>query len=80
MERDISKKRISRRMALKGIGLGAALPLISRAEFSDAYINSQVKSGTIGEMKITKVESIHFSEKLKIGGGSGGSGAGTKAR
>jgi galactonate dehydratase len=74
MERNISKKGISRRMALKGIGLGAALPLISRANLSDAYVNSQVKSGTSGDMKITKVESIHFNEKLKIGGGSGGSG------
>jgi L-alanine-DL-glutamate epimerase-like enolase superfamily enzyme len=74
MEQNISKKGISRRMAIKGLGLGVALPFLSRADISAACINSEVKPANAGEMKITKVESIHFNEKLKIGGGSGGSG------
>lgn len=74
MEKNISNKGISRRLAIKGIGMGAALPLLSSSGLKADYVNSQIKQGSSGEMKITKVESIHFNEKLKIGGGSGGSG------
>ncbi|GEM_PF-82830 len=74
MEYNFSKKGISRRMAIKGLGLSAALPFLSKAELNASFVNSQDKPGPSGEMKITKVESIHFNEKLKIGGGSGGSG------
>ncbi|MBI5008624.1 MAG: hypothetical protein HZB98_03020, partial [Bacteroidia bacterium] len=74
MEKNISNKGISRRLAIKGIGMGAAFPLLSSSGLKADYVNSQIKQGSSGEMKITKVESIHFNEKLKIGGGSGGSG------
>lgn len=75
MEKIVGKNRISRRLAIKGIGMSAvAFQFLKGVETNAAYDNLQVKTGTAGEMKITKVESIHFNEKLKIGGGSGGSG------
>jgi L-alanine-DL-glutamate epimerase-like enolase superfamily enzyme len=75
MEQNISNKGISRRMAVKGMAMSAvALPFLNGTDLNAAVANSQVKPGTSGEMKITKVESIHFNQNLKIGGGSGGSG------
>ena len=61
---------MKRRSLLKSIGIsaaGAALPSMANSKI--AAINKAP-----GKLTITKVEGIRFSEKLKIGGGSGGSG------
>jgi L-alanine-DL-glutamate epimerase-like enolase superfamily enzyme len=59
---------MNRRSVLKGLGLtaaGASLP---------AVMNSQVKTKNANDkLTITKIESVRFSRKIKIGGGSGGS-------
>ena len=69
------RKMISRRDALKGIGVtAAAAPLFSTEILKGADNYKTIQAASPREIKITKVESIHFNSKLKIGGGSGGSG------
>jgi L-alanine-DL-glutamate epimerase-like enolase superfamily enzyme len=68
-------KRLNRRTMLKGLGLIAAS---SPATLLHGHANApktglQATAGTAGQMKITKIEGIRFSDKIKIGGGSGGS-------
>jgi L-alanine-DL-glutamate epimerase-like enolase superfamily enzyme len=66
-------ERNSRRLLLKSLGLGAAT-----GAFSIPASGNTVNTTHIGydnkPMKITKVESIRFSDKVNVGGGSGGSG------
>ncbi|MDP3468310.1 MAG: hypothetical protein Q8S11_08245, partial [Daejeonella sp.] len=67
---------IDRRSILKGIAATSALGILGSGNAFSAtgfgtYNNSQ---NTIGPVKITKIESVRFSDKIKIGGGSGGSG------
>jgi galactonate dehydratase len=76
MEEQVNKKSISRRLALKGIGMSAvSVPFLKTADLNSMFSNSPVQTAGAGQMKITKVESVRFNEKLKIGGGSGGSGS-----
>jgi galactonate dehydratase len=65
--------RFNRRTLLKGMGLVAAAPasIILNANTTRQHLKESVFSGE--EMKITKIEGIKFSDKIKIGGGSGGS-------
>lgn len=76
MEQKYSKEGISRRQVLKGLGMSAfAVPFLRLADLNSMFSNSLVQTVSAKQMKITKVECIHFNEKLKIGGGSGGSGS-----
>jgi galactonate dehydratase len=70
---------INRRSLLKSLGFGAttgALGLFGGMTAS-AQSKSQAKSPVANNqdsLKITKVESVRFSDKIDVGGGSGGSG------
>ena len=84
MEKQIIRKAITRRNMLKNLSLGVAggtlafsgsAKVFGREDGNASYIkdvNSNVI--TAEEMKIVKVESIRFSDKINIGGGSGGDG------
>jgi galactonate dehydratase len=84
MEEQNMKNNISRRLMLKGLGLGAASGTLAFLGSGQAFGHTFEKSifpvstnTAIREteaMKIVKVESIRFSDKISIGGGSGGSG------
>jgi L-alanine-DL-glutamate epimerase-like enolase superfamily enzyme len=72
MEEMNKKPAISRRKLIKNIGLGAgALGLFAGSEL---LAQTQKTRNTNEDLKITKIESIRFSEKIKTGGGSGGDG------
>jgi len=58
---------MNRRSLLKGLGITAAAGTLP------SLTNSQTKNAD-DKVTITKVESVRFSDKIKIGGGSGGSG------
>jgi L-alanine-DL-glutamate epimerase-like enolase superfamily enzyme len=70
---------------LKGLGLSAAGGALAFAGTGRAFGNSLTVNSSVARpiapakgseaMKIVKVESIRFSEKIKIGGGSGGDGS-----
>lgn len=76
---------ISRREALKGLGIGAAggafalsgtgMALGGNFKDNSPERSSAAQAAGKGAMKIVKVESIRFSDKIKIGGGSGGDGS-----
>jgi galactonate dehydratase len=78
-----NRKEISRRKMLKGLGLGVAGG-IAFSRTGQTFASSIEKSGDPDRtksvvadteaMKIIKVESIRFSDKIKIEGGSGGDG------
>jgi galactonate dehydratase len=84
MEEQNMKNNISRRLMLKGLGLGAASGTLAFLGSGQAFGHTFEKSifpastnTAIREteaMNIVKVESIRFSDKISIGGGSGGSG------
>jgi len=60
---------------LKNLGMSAAvIPFLGSASPAGKSEDSYLQSLNAEAMKITKVEGIRFSDKLKIGGGSGGSG------
>lgn len=75
---------ISRRLMLKGLGLGAAGGALAFLKPSTALSKAITEKRTdegaqdgipaVDSMKIVKVESIRFSDKIRIGGGSGGDG------
>jgi galactonate dehydratase len=72
-----NKHGIDRRTLLKGIGLGAAtgaLSLVGGTNVKAQSKNSASLLNASDPMKIVKVEGIRFSDKINIGGGSGGSG------
>ena len=76
MKKDI-KRVINRRQMLKGLGMGAATGAASFLGTGNLFGSSELtgsQSVKTEPVKITKVESVRFNEKLKIGGGSGGSG------
>jgi len=76
MKKD-NKRVINRRQMLKGLGIGAATGAASFMGIGNLFGSSELtgsQSVKTEPVKITKVESIRFNEKLKIGGGSGGSG------
>jgi galactonate dehydratase len=84
MEQQNKKRGISRRLMLKGLGLGAAGSALAFLGPNQAFGNTLKRSvlpestnaaiQDAGAMKIVKVESIRFSDKINIGGGSGGDG------
>lgn len=75
MEHQGNNKEMSRRLMLKNIGMSAAaVPFLGKINFAGKPEDSLLSQVNTGPMKITKVESVRFSDKLKIGGGSGGSG------
>jgi len=76
---ECKKPGFGRRTLLKGIGLGAATGAMGLLGGTNALAqakstSSAAKAGASSPMKITKVEGIRFSDKINIGGGSGGSG------
>jgi L-alanine-DL-glutamate epimerase-like enolase superfamily enzyme len=84
MTKSENKSNISRRLMLKRLGLGAAGSTMAFMGPGQAYgsplernifpesTNAAIRDS--GTMKIIKVESIRFSDKVQIGGGSGGDG------
>lgn len=78
-------KKLSRRLMLKNLGLGAAGSAImfsgqafasGKSDSDDQPVSSAVFMEKMsGPLKIVKVESIRFSDKIRIGGGSGGDGS-----
>ena len=84
MEKQTSNKYISRRLMLKGLGFGAATGALAFIGNNQVFGNNFKKDifpesicdalKDTEAMKIVKVESIRFSDKIHIGGGSGGDG------
>ena len=74
MEESSKKSVMSRRSVLKNIGLGAASGTLGLMAGPALFAQSQKAQSTLDDLIITKVESVRFSEKIKIGGGSGGDG------
>lgn len=84
MEQQKKKRDISRRAMVKGLGFGAASGALALLGSGKAFGNPHERSiipessnaaiKETGAMKIVKVESIRFSDKINIGGGSGGDG------
>jgi galactonate dehydratase len=84
MEKDKGKENISRRTMVRGLGLGIAGGALVSAGGPLVYGNTPDpeslpegktnSAGDTGSLKIVKVESIRFSDKINIGGGSGGDG------
>lgn len=85
MKYQFRKNQISRRLMLRNLGLGTAggAILLSGSGFASAKNYAEDRSvsdkGTVnnipGQLKIVKVEGIRFSDKIRIGGGSGGDGS-----
>jgi galactonate dehydratase len=84
MEQKNKKTDISRRSMVKGLGFGVAGGALTFLGSGQAFGNtpgeriipghSNAANQDKGSMKIVKVESIRFSDKINIGGGSGGDG------
>jgi L-alanine-DL-glutamate epimerase-like enolase superfamily enzyme len=84
MESQSKRREISRREMLKRLSLsaaGAALSISAAGQTNDNSHNNRLLNGSSDHvvpeteaMKIIKVESIRFSDKIRIGGGSGGDG------
>ena len=81
MEKSNNKEIMDRRLLLKGLGLGAAAGALGMfGGINNAYSNTpgEKKGNAMPDqpndykpMKIIKVESVRFNEKIKVGGGSG---------
>ncbi|MEP7110209.1 MAG: enolase C-terminal domain-like protein, partial [Ferruginibacter sp.] len=71
---------INRRSLLKGIGLGAATGALGLLGGTNVLAQTQIqmreaqKVNDNDPVKITKIESVRFSDKIDVGGGSGGDG------
>jgi L-alanine-DL-glutamate epimerase-like enolase superfamily enzyme len=84
MEQKNKNRQLSRRSMLKGLGIGVAGGVLAfpgnGVIFAGTDLNSQTKDDSESNikvdkpMKIVRVESIRFSDKINIGGGSGGDG------
>ena len=84
MEQKNVNRGISRRKMLKGLGLGVAGGTLAFSGAGEAFgrtdnyppIKGVATSSPVNaeQMKIVKVESIRFSDRINIGGGSGGDG------
>jgi L-alanine-DL-glutamate epimerase-like enolase superfamily enzyme len=84
MKKQNNRKEINRRAMLKSLGLsiaGGALTFSTKGEALGTSDRSSQPAGNLNSsvigaesMKIVKVESIRFSDRIKIGGGSGGDG------
>jgi galactonate dehydratase len=85
MKQQFKDTKISRRKLLKSLGLSAAGGTLAFSGAGQAFGTSFIRNSSdsrtgasvegSGTMKIVKVESIRFSDKIKIGGGSGGDGS-----
>jgi hypothetical protein len=77
MDQRNEKSFISRRLLIKGVGLGAASGTIGVLGGTNAFAQTAPQPRKIQKvssnnpMKITRVESVRFSDKIKIGGGAG---------
>src|SRR5687768_1331740 len=71
---------INRRALLKGVGLGAATGALGLLGGTKARAQMESQPGKVqkanqnGPVKITKIESVRFNDKIDVGGGSGGDG------
>ncbi|HET9485959.1 MAG TPA: mandelate racemase/muconate lactonizing enzyme family protein [Chryseosolibacter sp.] len=78
MDQENRKPILDRRSLLKSLTLGAGSGLLGifGANPVSAHPKSQkIQAGYVADaMRITKVESVRFSDKINVGGGSGGSG------
>jgi len=78
MDQQNRKSLRNRRSLLKSLTLSAGSGLLGVFGGNRASAfpkNRQIKTGYVADdMKITKVESVRFSDKINVGGGSGGSG------
>src|SRR6266487_1663547 len=80
MNHDNGKSLINRRSLLKGVGLGAAtgaLGLLGGTKALAKTENQPQKAQKFNDndaIKITKIESVRFNDKIDVGGGSGGEG------
>ena len=82
MERQSKNREISRREVLKGIGFGIAGGALSFSGTVEIFSGPKDRNSSGADsavkdsepMKIIRVESIRFSDRLSIGGGSGGDG------
>ena len=80
MNHNNCKSLINRRSLLKGVGLGAATGALGLlgGDKSFAQMDSQPqkvqKFNANDDVKITKIESVRFNDKIDVGGGSGGEG------
>ena len=85
MEQQKTNSRINRRLLLKGLGLGAASAALALQGNTAKAWDGNLKRVKIADefqqaindseaLTITKVEGIKFSDKINIGGGSGGDG------
>ncbi len=84
MEQKNVNRKISRRKMLKGLGLGVAGGTLAFSGAGEAFgrtdnyppFKGVATSSPVNaeQMKIVKVESIRFSDRINIGGGSGGDG------
>ena len=80
MNHNNCKSLINRRSLLKGVGLGAATGALGLlgGDKSFAQMGSQPqkvqKFNANDDVKITKIESVRFNDKIDVGGGSGGEG------
>jgi galactonate dehydratase len=84
MKDEKGKKGITRRTMVRGLGMGIAGGALASAGGPLLYgntgeneLSASVKNNSMadtGSLRIVKVESIRFSDKISIGGGSGGDG------
>src|SRR5688572_24140633 len=80
MNQDNEKSLMNRRSLLKGVGLGAATGALGFVGGTKALAQTQSQRGKVKKVnnndaiKITKIESVRFSDKIDVGGGSGGDG------
>ena len=80
MNQDNEKALMNRRALLKGVGLGAATGALGLLGGTKALAHMEIQPGKVqkgndnGPVKITKIESVRFNDKIDVGGGSGGDG------
>jgi galactonate dehydratase len=74
MDESSKKSAISRRSVIKNIGLGAASGALGFPGAPELFDQTQQAQAAQDDLIITRIESVRFSEKIKIGGGSGGDG------
>src|SRR4026208_1539429 len=80
MKHDTEKSLINRRSLLKSVGLGAASGALGLLGGTSALAQMERQSRKVQRIKdndtikITKIESVRFNDKIDVGGGSGGEG------
>jgi L-alanine-DL-glutamate epimerase-like enolase superfamily enzyme len=80
MNHNTWKSIINRRSLLKGVGLGAATGTLGLLGGNKALAQMESQHQKVqtfndnDDVKITKIESVRFNDKIDVGGGSGGEG------